>query len=232
VKGVFVSGTDTEVGKTVVASAIAATLADKGERVAVFKPVVTGLEQAPPESADHELLRRSARSTQAPEGVSPYRFEPPLSPHLAAELAGIEIGPGHLIACAEAAASGAETLVVEGVGGFMVPLSADCLVRDFAAELGLPVVVAARPRLGTINHTLMTLECVRTAGLDVAAVVFTPWPEGPNLTADSNRRTIERLGRVETFCLPRVEVRGSIAPVHGLPAARWVGTAAQRKLAA
>jgi len=114
----------------------------------------------------------------------------------------------------------------------MVPLSADCLVRDFAAELGLPVVVAARPRLGTINHTLMTLECVRAAGLDVAAVVFTPWPQGPNLMATSNRRTIERLGVVETFCLPRLNVRGSVAPVRGLPAGRWVGSAAAPRRAA
>lgn len=222
-RGVFVTGTDTEVGKTVVACAIAATLAGQGERVATFKPAVTGLTEPQEALPDHELLRRSAGSSQAAEAVSPYRFGPAVSPHLAAELVGIEIAPGHLVAAAEAAASSADVLVTEGVGGLLVPLCGGYLVRDFAAELGFPLVVVARPGLGTINHTLMTIECARAAGMDVAAVVLTPWSRFPRAIERSNRETIELLGDVETFGLPRVEIADGVGPVRPLPAERWVG---------
>jgi dethiobiotin synthetase len=223
VRGVFVTGTDTEVGKTVVACAIAATVASRGEHVAVFKPAVTGLTEAQGVLPDHELLRRSADSPQSAEAVSPYRFGPAVSPHLAADLAGIEISPGHLVAGAEAAAASANVLVVEGVGGLLVPLAREYLVRDFAVELAVPLVIAARPGLGTINHTLMTIECARAAGLGVSAVVLTPWSRFPSAVQRSNRRTIEALGGVETFGLPRVEIARGVGPVRGLPAERWVG---------
>jgi dethiobiotin synthetase len=222
-RGVFVTGTDTEVGKTVVACTIAATLASHGERVATFKPAVTGLSESAGTAPDHELLRWSAGSAQAAEAVAPYRFGPAVSPHLAAELVGIEIAPSHLVAGAESAAANADALVVEGVGGLLVPLHDSYLVRDFATELGLPVVIAARPGLGTINHTLMTVECARSAGLYVAAVVLTPWSRFPSPMERSNRSTIELLGDVETFGLPRMELARGVAPMRWLPAERWVG---------
>ena len=226
-RGVFVTGTDTEVGKTVVACTIAATVASRGERVAVFKPAVTGLAEPLAVLPDHELLRRSAGSPQSAEAVSPYRFGPPVSPHLAAELAGIEISPGHLVAAAEAAAASADVLVVEGVGGLLVPLWREYLVRDFAAELSVPLVIAARPGLGTINHTLMTIACARAAGLEVAAVVLTPWGRFPSAMERSNRATIETLGEVETYGLPRVEIASGLGPLRSLPAERWVGEEVQ-----
>jgi dethiobiotin synthetase len=227
VRGVFVTGTDTEVGKTVVACTIAATLAARGERVATFKPAVTGLTEPGAELPDHELLRRSADSPQPAEAVSPYRFGPAVSPHLAAELAGIEIAPGHLVAAAEGAAANADVLVVEGVGGLLVPLCGEYLVRDFAAELALPLAIAARPGLGTINHTLMTIESARAAGLDVVAVVFTPWRRFPRAIERSNRRTIEALAGVETFGLPAREIADGVGALRTLPAEKWVGRAAQ-----
>ena len=113
--------------------------------------------------------------------------------------------------------------MVEGVGGLLVPLHDRYLVRDFATELGLPVVIASRPGLGTINHTLMTIECARAAGLYVAAVVLTPWGRFPSAMGRSNRRTIELLGDVETFGLPRLEIADGLGPVRSLPAERWVG---------
>ncbi|HEV7769938.1 MAG TPA: dethiobiotin synthase, partial [Solirubrobacterales bacterium] len=121
-RGVFVTGTGTEVGKTVVAAAIARTLAASGERVAVFKPAVTGLEESG--EADHELLRRAAGSAQSDAEIAPYRFQPPASPHLAAALAGEEIEPTRLLTAARAAAADADALVCEGVGGLLVPLRA------------------------------------------------------------------------------------------------------------
>jgi dethiobiotin synthetase len=187
----------------VVAAAIARTLAAEGRAVAVFKPAVTGLEEAG--EADHELLRRAAGSAQSDAEIAPYRYGPPASPHLAAQLAGERIDPGVLREAARAAGTGAEALVCEGVGGFLVPLANDYLVRDLAVDLGLPLVVAASPGLGTINHALLTLASARAAGLEVCAVVLTPWPEAPNAIEASNRETIVAIGRVPVLTLPHLD---------------------------
>jgi dethiobiotin synthetase len=220
--GLFVTGTDTEVGKTVVASAIAATLAARGERVAVFKPVVTGLDEPTGAPPDHELLRASAHSSQELDEVCPYRFGPPLSPHLAAELAGNCVEPARLLAGAAGAGAGADALIVEGVGGLLVPLAPDYLVRDFARELDLPVLIVARPGLGTINHTLQTLESARAAGLDVVAVVFAKWPDEPREPELSNRKTVAALGGVEVATLGMVYAGPVISPAQELPVHRWL----------
>ena len=203
--GVFVTGTGTEVGKTVVAAAIARSRAADGQRVAVFKPAVTGLEE--PGEPDHELLRRAAGSAQPDDSITPYRFGLPASPHLAAELAEERIEPKRLLDAARRAASDADYLVCEGVGGLLVPLAPDYLVRDLARELGLPLVVAAPPGLGTINHTLLTLEAARSGGLEVALVVLTPWPEGPDPVQLSNRRTLELLGAAPLTVLPALDLK-------------------------
>ncbi|HVS29375.1 MAG TPA: dethiobiotin synthase [Solirubrobacteraceae bacterium] len=225
-RGCFVSGTDTGVGKTVLAAAIVAALRARGGRVAAFKPVVTGLDEAPAPGwpPDHELLAAVAGS--APERVSPWRFGPAVSPHLAAELARERLIPAELVLAARAAAATADQLIVEGVGGLLVPLTRDYCVRDFAGELGLPLVIAARPGLGTINHTLLTIEAARRAGLEPRAVVMTPWPAQPSAIERSNRDTVERLGGVEVVGLERVS-RGDPALLAragaALPLAEWVG---------
>jgi len=199
-----VAGTGTGVGKTVVAAAIARTLATVGRRVAVFKPAVTGLDDEG--EPDHALLRRAAGRGQSDEGIAPYRFGPPMSPHLAAELVGERIEPERLLAAARTAADGADALICEGVGGLLVPLARRYWVRDLAVDLGLPLVVAAPPGLGTINHTLLTIEAARSAGLEVGAVVLTPWPEEPDEIERSNRETIAALGEVQVDVLPRLDL--------------------------
>jgi dethiobiotin synthetase len=227
VRGCFVTGTDTGVGKTVLAAAVAAALRARGVDVAAFKPVVTGLDEPEPgRPADHELLGAAAGA--APESVAPLRFGPPVSPHLAAELAGVAIEPDGLVAGARAVGARAEALVVEGVGGLLVPLAPDHTVRDLAVALGLPLVVAARPGLGTINHTLLTLEAARAAGLDVRGVVLTPWPATPSMMQTSNRETIARHGAVEVATLPKVGtgVEELSAAGAALPVERWLGDAA------
>jgi len=201
---VFVTGTGTEVGKTVVAAVIARTLAAEGKAVAVFKPAVTGLDEDG--EPDHALLRRAAGSEQADEEIAPYRYGPPASPHLAAALAGEEIDPKRLRAGARAAAADADTLVCEGVGGLLVPLRGDYLVRDLAVDLRLPVVIASSPGLGTINHTLLTVEVARAVGLEIAAVVLTPWPEQPSRIEQSNRETIEGMGEAAVEGLPHLNL--------------------------
>jgi dethiobiotin synthetase len=196
-RGLFVAGTDTGVGKSVLAAAVCAALVARGEPVAAFKPVVTGLDEPPADwPRDHELLARAAGGWQAPEQVAPYRFDPPLSPHYAAELAGETIEPARLVEAARSAAGQGRLLIAEGVGGLLVPITPGYLVRDLALDLGLPVLIAARTGLGTINHTLLTIEAARTAGLAVAGVVMTPWPATPEPIEISNRETVERLGDV------------------------------------
>lgn len=203
-RGVFVTGTGTEVGKTVVAAVLARTLATQGKSVAVFKPAVTGLDDFPA-TADHEVLRHAAGSGQSDEEIAPYRYEAPMSPHLAAELAGERIEPERLLALARGAVASADALVCEGVGGLLVPLAPDYLVRDLAVGLGLPLVIAASPGLGTINHTLLTIEAARSAGLAVELVVLTPWPASPSAIERSNRETIARLGEVRVETLPQLD---------------------------
>ena len=253
-RGVFVTGTDTGVGKTVVAGAICAALAARGERVAAFKPVVTGTDDDsgdwPP---DHALLAATANCGQTAADVAAYRFGPPVSPHYATELAGTIIDPDRLRAgatnaaalaeaaiAAESAAAGgcprsdsqAEgtsshrrvpgTLVCEGVGGLLVPLTTDYSIRDLAVDLGLPLVIVARTGLGTINHTLLTVEAARAGGLRIAGIVMTPWPEHSEPIERSNRATVERLSGVAVSGLPPATPGTLAAAGAALPLDDWL----------
>jgi len=202
-QGVFVTGTDTGVGKTVVAASMATTLRARGEPVRAFKPVVTGTDEPDPDwPADHELL--ATATGMQPRDVTPVTFGPAVSPHLAAELAGEQIEPAALVAHARALG---EPLVAEGVGGLLVPLTTGYSVRDLAVDLALPLIIAARPGLGTISHTLLTIEAARAVGLTVRCVVLTPWPDQPSVMERSNRATIEQLGGVPVRDLPPVTPR-------------------------
>jgi dethiobiotin synthetase len=200
VPGLFVTGTGTGVGKTIVSAALLAALRDAGEQVRAYKPVVTGLAEPPGAwPPDHELLALAAG--MSPEQVAPLRFGPAVSPHLAGSLANEPIDAVTLVERARATANAGETLIVEGVGGLLVPLADNFTVRDLAVELALPVLIAASPGLGTINHTLLTIEAARAAKLDVTAVVLSPWPSEPSHMQQSNRATITRLGGVEVTTL-------------------------------
>ncbi len=227
-RGLFVTGTGTGVGKTVLSAALLAALSAAGERVSTHKPVVTGVDDPPGEwPPDHELLARVARMT--PAQVAPLRYGPAVSPHLAAELAGERVDPERIAATAHDALRSADeqgaVLIIEGVGGLLVPLAEGFTVRDLASRLGLGLLIAASPGLGTINHTLLTLESARTAGLEVRAVVLTPWPELPDAMEESNRATIARRGDVEVATLPRVlsaELAALADAGARLPWPRWL----------
>ncbi len=222
--GVFVTGTGTEIGKTVVAAVLARTLANDGHNVAVFKPALTGMDEFPSydeataiaaagggEAAidnlpDHAILRAAARSTQTDDEIAPYRFDPPMSPHLAAGLAGVEIDPDRVMAAARAAADGVDAIVCEGAGGLLVPLSPSWTMRSCAVELGYPLVIVAPPGLGTINHTLLTVESARSVGLKVAAIVLNPWPESPTPIESDNRETIATMSGFPVLTLPKLDL--------------------------
>jgi dethiobiotin synthetase len=224
-RGLFVAGTDTGVGKTVVAAAIAAALRARGERVAVFKPVLTGTDEPrdPDWPPDDELLAAAAGADAA--GVAAERFGPPVSPHLAAKLAGRPLDPAALRAAYTEHAADADAVVVEGVGGLLVPLTDTYSVRDFARDLALPLVIAARPGLGTINHTLLTLEAARAADLRIAGVVITPWPDHPTTMEQNNLDTIARLGETDVATLPHLATADPVLLAQvgaALPLDRWV----------
>jgi len=227
-RGLFVTGTDTEAGKSVLSACLLAAMRAAGAEPRAVKPVLTGLADPPAHGwpADDELLASAAGLDR--RDVAPLRFGPPASPHLAAELDGETIDPQQLLARTREALAGAGTAVVEGVGGLLVPLCESYLVRDLAVELGLPLLVAARPGLGTINHTLLTIEAARAAGLEVRAVVLTPWPPQPEAIERSNRDTIARLGAVEVATLRTLAGPGAEELARAgaeLPWRRWLGAA-------
>ncbi|HEY1774938.1 MAG TPA: dethiobiotin synthase [Solirubrobacteraceae bacterium] len=220
-RGCFVTGSDTGVGKTVLTAAIVASLRERGEAVCVRKPILTGLDDPDPGSfSDDELL--ALASGERAEAIAPLRYGPPVSPHLAAELAGEEIDVDALL---EELRAAPRPLIVEGIGGLLVPIAPGWDVRRLALELGLGVVVAARAALGTINHTLLTIEAARAGGLDLRAVVLTPWPAQPGTLERSNLETIERLGRVPVATLeelPELSAAALAAAGSRLPYESWL----------
>ena len=184
--GFFVTGTDTDVGKTVVAAWLVARLG-----ACYWKPVQAGTD---PET-DSATVRRLAGVAQDRILPEAYVLPEPLSPHEAARRAGLAIDMAKLVppACDR-------PLVVEGAGGLMVPLNENSYVIDLARELDLPLILVARSTLGTINHTLLSLEAIRRRGLPLAGVVMNG-PETPH-----NRAAIERYGRVEIIAeIPRLD---------------------------
>jgi dethiobiotin synthase len=214
--GVFVTGTDTNVGKTVVAAAILGRLrAHRPSRY--WKPVQTGIEQDD-DSATVQYLSGSTPNEIYNAGV---RLPRPVSPHLAARLAGTAIDLDDLLTLASAQPDG-ESWVVEGAGGVFVPLNDRQMMIDLIAVLGLPVVVAARSGLGTINHTLLTVQALRARALSVAGVVMVG-----DRHAD-NRAAIEQYGEVAV--LGELPVLAPLSPAALSAAAAdwdlsWLGLA-------
>jgi dethiobiotin synthetase len=238
VQGLFVTGTDTGVGKTVLSAALLSAMAATGEPVLAHKPAVTGLDEPDfdagardgraPWPPDHELL--AAAAGMAPEQVAPHRYGPAVSPQLASELAGEPLQRRELLAGAAELAADAvreeRTLIVEGAGGLLSPLAADLTVCDLAVALKLPLLIAARPGLGTINHTLLTLQAARAAALNVRAVVLTPWPEQPSRLELYNLAAITRFGFVEVDTLAQAsgpEIAELARIGAALPWRRWLG---------
>lgn len=223
--GVFVTGTGTGVGKSVVSTAIVHQLVAAGKRVAAFKPVVTGLDEPDPTwPMDHELLA-TATGWQDAASVTPYTFGPAVSPHLAAEIADAPVEPERLLATYAELATSADCVVCEGVGGILVPLvSAPAYsVLDLMVALALPVVVAAHPGLGTISDTRLTVDRARAEGLEVRAVVLSGWPIEPTAIQLSNKRTLEELLEIPVATLGLTDPDSIAVAAADLPATDWIG---------
>jgi dethiobiotin synthetase len=172
--GLFITGTDTSVGKTVIAGAVARILTDKGQRVGVFKPIATGCRRAWEGlvSYDTEFLADSANSEMPLSTITPVGYLTPAAPIVSASHEGRSIDFDSIAGAYKHICESSDAVIVEGIGGVRVPLTAEFDVLDLAVELDLPVVIVARANLGTINHTLMTIDCIRAAHLRIAGVVI------------------------------------------------------------
>jgi dethiobiotin synthetase len=222
IPGLFITGTDTEVGKTVVAGAIAGWFKRRGFRVGVFKPAATGCVRRREGlvSEDAEFLAHCADADAPLDVICPQRFAEPLAPAIAAERAGkpldwqaIDRALGEIVAQSD-------VLIVEGVGGIMVPMDAAHTIRDVARCLRLPAVVVARPGLGTINHTLLTVNALREAKVPVAGVVINRYPTDiASIAEETNLRAVEKWGKVPLLTVVPNETPGGLRLPPGIVAA-------------
>jgi dethiobiotin synthetase len=166
----FVTGTDTNVGKTLISCALLHGFAARGKRVIGMKPVAAGCD----DNGRHEdVTRLSAASnvSASKDQINPYRFAPAIAPHLAAQHAGVSINFARIVESFSALALQADVVIVEGAGGFAVPLNAEQDSADLAVQLALPVILVAGMRLGCLNHALLTAEAIAARGLTLAGWV-------------------------------------------------------------
>lgn len=186
----FITGTDTGVGKTFVACALATALRARGRRVAVMKPVETGVDGEP---EDALRLRAAAADGAALDEICPYRLRAPLAPAVAARLEGVTIDVDRLVALIARRAAEADVLLVEGAGGLLVPLAGRTTYCELATRLRLPLVIVAPNRLGTINHCALTARVAAAAGLDVRGFVLSQLAATPDPSAATNAEMIAAL---------------------------------------
>jgi dethiobiotin synthetase len=170
--GVFITGTDTGVGKTLVTAALAVCLKQRGVTVGVMKPIETGSRDEGAAGSDAARLYAAAGMAETVEEISPYRFADPLAPAAAARRAGQTISLPHIVRSYRALAGRYDIVLVEGVGGAMVPLTAREDVRDLIRQIGLPVIVVGRAGLGAVNHARLTLEALRQRHIPVHALLL------------------------------------------------------------
>jgi len=209
--GLFITGTDTGVGKTVVAAAIASLLKASGLDVGVMKPLQSGGDE------DADFLKNASGADDEPSLVVPYNFKDPVAPSLAARLASVQIDTGKILDAYLTLAGRHEAVIVEGSGGIMVPIiergMESYLVSDLIIDLNLPSIIVARAGLGTINHTLLTIDHARRKGVDPAGVIINGWPDEPGLAERHNPQMIEDLSGVPVLSvLPFFKFDGIALP--------------------
>ena len=203
-RGIFITGTDTDVGKTIVTAGLLWQLRNAGVNAASMKPVQTGAETAEDGSyiaPDLVVHHRAAGFTPPSDDLrlmAPYLYEPACSPHLAGRMAGRYPDIGHIKDCAQQLMQRYETLLVEGAGGVYAPLTESETMLDLMKALAYPVILVAHLGLGTINHTLLSVEALRGAGLDVLGVVFSEGQDvQPDFIKQDNPGAVRSFGKVE-----------------------------------
>lgn len=206
-KGLFITGTDTGVGKTIVAAAIARALAARGRKVGVMKPAESGCPRVDGRlvAQDAAFLRAASGCQAASELVNPYAFVDPVAPALAAEADGVRIEIDVIDAAYRRLAAAHEMVLVEGAGGLLTPLTGELTMAGLAAALDLPIVVVARNCLGAINHTSLTVRAARAEGLTVVGVVLNHPDQNTDPAVRSNADALRRwAGAPLLGCLPHV----------------------------
>jgi len=197
-KGIFITGTDTGVGKTLVACGLAALLRESGYKVGVMKPAETGCEErdGKPFPQDAYLLKEVSGCSEPLEKICPYRLRDPLTPSMAAEREGVKIDISLLGKIYGEISSNHDITLVEGAGGLLAPILPSFTYAGLARLLKLPLLVVAANRLGVINHLLLTLEHASCRGLRVLGYVFNRLDAQPSLAADTNREALLSLTAV------------------------------------
>ena len=198
-KGLFVTGTDTEVGKTLIAAAIAKLLTNQGKRVGVFKPIASGCRKDREGliSSDAEFLAFCSDSEFPLSVINPVTFELPAAPSVCEEAENRKVDFEQISSAYKHICENCDVIIAEGIGGIRVPISENFDILDLAIEFKLPVVIVARPGLGTINHTLLTIDSVRSVGLTVVGVVINGYDETTAGIAErTGPATIAKYGRV------------------------------------
>lgn len=206
----FVTGTDTNVGKTLISCALLQGFAARGRRVVGMKPVAAGLN-ADGQHDDVLQLRAASNVPASNELVNPYRFAPAIAPHLAAQLAGVNIDLACIVESYSVLAKQADVVIVEGAGGFLVPLNDRQDSSDLAQQLGLPIILVVGMRLGCLNHALLTVEAIAARGLVLAGWVANVVDEdmamlGENVAALQQRISAPLLGVVPYMVQPDARV--------------------------
>lgn len=197
--GFFITGTDTGVGKTVVTAGLAANLKQRGFNVGIMKPLQSGSEKTERGlvSIDASYAMQVAEINDPMEIVSPYRLEPPLAPRIAAEITGVTIDMDKISLAYRKLCERHDLILVEGAGGIMVPITGRFLMADLAILLDLPVLIVARPGLGTVNHTLLTVEYARSRGIQIAGIIINDFDQSKAGPAEkTNPGLIEELSGV------------------------------------
>ena len=202
--GCFITGTDTGVGKTVVAAALARCLTQRGINVGVMKPVETGCVSEHGCLSDAARLRTAAGASDSIEMVSPYRLTAPLAPLAAARLSGVTIELDRIRMAFKRLSSAHDFVVVEGVGGVLVPITDDLDLREVIVALDLPAVVVGRAALGGINHALLTIEALQRRRIEIVGVVLNQPAAGSVSTSDrlqveSTVQVLRERGGVRVF---------------------------------
>ena len=195
-KGYFITGTDTGVGKTLVAGGIAALFKNKGTNVGVMKPIATGCKRVDNNlvSDDAVFLKSIAEVEDEYALINPVNFEQPLAPSIAARLSNTKIDIEKVRTSYDILCERHDYMIVEGIGGLLVPIDEYYFVVDMAEEMELPVIVVCSPTLGTINHTLLTVSYARQHGLDVKGIIINESAENcDTIVKDTNTDEIKRL---------------------------------------
>lgn len=190
-KGIFVTGTDTGVGKTVVSAALAWTLKGSGKRIAVIKPVQTGTNSGG--FMDIEFTQRVIGTNYPLDKVCPYRFSLPLAPLVASRLVGEKIDLKKINSAFRNLSSNHDVVIVEGAGGLLVPITHKYLMSDLARDLGLHLIIVTRSNLGTLNHTLLTTESAKQRGLKILGIVINKFPLTPGIAERTNPELILKM---------------------------------------